>query len=371
MALAVLIAAIVITVALSRHASGQLDPRSTDPDGSRALATLLGDRGVEVRRLTQLSDATNEPSVRTVIFVPLPNLFSPDALRNLGNQQDAQVVLIAPDPSRLAAVSDNVTATDTAAVVPRPPECGEPSATAAGEVELGGVIYTVSQGTACYHAAGNPNDAGALVMTTTRGGGPLTVLGAAAPFTNDRLDEQGNAALALNLLGAGGRADEVRWLMSGVGAAQESTLADILPGWVGPAVRQLLLAALLAALWRARRLGPPVAEPLPVVVRAAEAVEGRARLYRRGRARDTAAQALRAGMLARLIPRLGLDRMNGGEPTPEAVVAAISARTGRPAVETRQALYGPPPTTDAELVQLADTLDTIVRSTLDPEVSRP
>ena len=53
----------------------------------------------------------------------------------------------------------------------------------------------------------------------------------------------------------------------------------------------------LLVLWRARRLGPVVTEPLPVVVRSAEVVEGHGRLYSRAGARDRAAAALRAGTM--------------------------------------------------------------------------
>ena len=116
---------------------------------------------------------------------------------------------------------------------------------------------------------------------------------------------------------------------------------------------QLALAVLVLALWRARRLGRVVPEPLPVVVRAAEAVEGRGRLYRAAGARDTAAEALRAGARARLAARLGLPRDAGRE----GLVLALAARTGRPPQELDALLYGPAPHDDAALVRLADALD--------------
>jgi hypothetical protein len=109
------------------------------------------------------------------------------------------------------------------------------------------------------------------------------------------------------------------------------------------------------ALWRARRLGPVVTEPLPVVVRAAETVEGRARLYRRAGAADHAAFALRQAARDRLVPRLGLPR----DAAPDAVVAALVERTGRAGQAVWELLYGPPPRTDADLVRLADALDAL------------
>ncbi len=123
-----------------------------------------------------------------------------------------------------------------------------------------------------------------------------------------------------------------------------------------------MLAGLLAALWQSRRLGPPVAEPLPVVVRSAETVEGRSRLYRRARASSDAYEALRAGALARLLPALGL----GAEPDYRAVVEAVANRSGRPTAEVHAVLYGPPPSDDAGLVAAADLLDLVVQNSLDP-----
>ena len=54
---------------------------------------------------------------------------------------------------------------------------------------------------------------------------------------------------------------------------QQATFGELVPDWVAPVVWQLGVAVVLAAWWRARRLGPVVAEPLPVVVRAAETTE--------------------------------------------------------------------------------------------------
>jgi hypothetical protein len=91
------------------------------------------------------------------------------------------------------------------------------------------------------------------------------------------------------------------------------------------------------------------------VVRAAETVEGRARLYRRARAADHAAGILRQAAADRLRHRLGLPRDAG----PGEVVAAVARHTGRQEPPTHLLLYGPPPAGEAELVRLADELDAL------------
>jgi hypothetical protein len=99
-----------------------------------------------------------------------------------------------------------------------------------------------------------------------------------------------------------------------------------------------------------------------VVVRASETVEGRGRLYRSRRARDRAAQALRTATLQRLLPRLGL----GVDAQLPAVVQAIAARNRSDPEMLRHILFGPPPTTDADLVQLTHALDDVERQVTHP-----
>lgn len=137
------------------------------------------------------------------------------------------------------------------------------------------------------------------------GDGDTVVLGAPDILYNDTLDEQGNASLALQLLGS---RPHLVWYLpslsdpSATDPDEEKDFLDLLPsGWLWGTL-QLFFAAALAALWRARRLGALVPEKLPVAIRASETVEGRARLYRKANARDRAATALRSTTRTRLAP---------------------------------------------------------------------
>jgi hypothetical protein len=198
--------------------------------------------------------------------------------------------------------------------------------------------------------------------------GRYTVLGSGSVLTNEHLDQDGNAALALGLLD---RNAPVAWVLPTGGQPNTNTsgnaLVDHLPRGLRVGILQVFFAVLLLALARGRRLGPPVAEQLPVSVRAAETVEGRARLYRAARARSAAAEALREGARQRFAGRL----MPGpGAVDPAMLVRAVATRTGRDPGEIASLLYGPgsagevraaSPLDDAGLLRLSDELETLDR----------
>jgi hypothetical protein len=189
------------------------------------------------------------------------------------------------------------------------------------------------------------------------GGRTVTVVGSTDFMTNKGLLHAGNAALAMNLAGDRPR---VIWYAPHRIEGETSTptsIYDLIPDNVTWIAWQLAIVVLLVALWKGRRIGPLVAEELPVVVRASETVEGRGRLYRSRRARDRAADALRTATLQRLLPRLGL---GASAPAP-VVVTTVARRSGADANYVSYHLFGPPPATDNDLLQLARALDEIER----------
>lgn len=362
-----LVAAVAIAAIQSNERHGSLDPRSADRYGSRAVAELLADRGVDTRVVTTLDAAHAAAGPDTTLLVAGPDLLThrqQSQLHSATADSDGRTVLVAPGSwsvERLApgVVADPATSLDSTLS----PDCALPAARRAGSADTGGIRYTVTHpgNDECYPSERLPT---LVRVPATSGDGDTVVLGAPDILYNDTLDEQGNASLALQLLGS--RPHLVWYLpsLSDSSAANpddEKSFLDLLPsGWLWGTL-QLFFAAALAALWRARRLGPLVPEELPVAIRASETVEGRARLYRKTNARDRAATALRSTTRTRLAPLVGVPVTQAH--APEALLAALAAHLdsdthGQP---LQSLLFGPPPSDDAALISLADQLDALER----------
>lgn len=346
-----------------------LDPRSSDPDGTRAAVHLLENQGLATRTVStedDLAGALGEPG--TTVVLPEPDLLTPGQLNRLSTLRrgsDSRLVLISPEAAALDAFAPGITVATGPGGVPEsagstslPTGCTLPEALRAGTAELGGLLYRPGpDDVACYPKYGS----WPLVRHTDPGSRELVVLGSGRLLTNERLTHDGNASLALGLLGS--RRNLVWYLpdyRSAPPVAEQRTLTDYIPGGWYWATLQLAVAALLAAFWRGRRLGPVVSEDLPVVVRAAETTEGRARLYQRAKARGRAADTLRRAARHRLAPALGVP-LAAGEPEPTALCTAVADRLEQPATDVRSLLYGDPPTDDAALLRLTDDLDALER----------
>jgi hypothetical protein len=329
--------------------AGTLSPGGTGPDGSSRLAARLAARGVAVERHTRSADAARAAAGgRATVFVPVPAYPQPGFVRILaGLPTGVRVVLVEPGPLDQSGLPVGYGPRRWAPRTPDP-GCGQPVPAAAGRATVLRRPYRIragADGYSCY--------AGGLVGLRWRTL-DLVVVGATDPFRNSRIDEYGNSALAIGLLAAEPR---VIWLdlhapersrvppdigggeppdEQAPGSSGENPLWTAVPPMLWPVLTQLGLVAVLLGLWRARRLGGPVVEPLPVAVPAAETVTGRGRLYQRAQARAPALEVLRAAARHHLQRRLDL-------PAPASetdLVAAVSARARRPAGEVHEILYG-------------------------------
>ncbi len=366
LAAAVLLAAVAGLALLGPAGGGYLDPGSVAPDGARAVVQVLRTQGVDVRVRTRFDDVARDlaGADATVVVARTDLLLGRRAadLRSAVQDAGADLALIGPQQALLTDLGLPlvVTGTEPDDSAVRDPSCSDVVAARAGSALLGGLAYRAAGDgavvTACYPVAAGAG----LVSLTGPGGGRTTVLGSGDALTNERLADAGDAALAVGTLGA--RARLVWWTPNpaDTGVGPPPSLRDLLPPGVLWAAGQLVVALLVAMVWRGRRLGRLVPEPLPVVVRSVETTLGRGRLYRRARARGRAASVLRAAAVERVAVACHLSR--SADPREVAVAAAV--RTRRPVADVTALLLGPEPADDATLVTLAralDSLDTEVR----------
>jgi uncharacterized protein DUF4350 len=338
-----------------------LDPRNLGGDGTHALAALLAGRGTRVTATGSAGAALAQARpTHSAVIVTDPGLLTGGSLARLA-AAPADLLIVAPSWRVLRALAPGITPAGLAPVASRRPGCGWPGARLAGAADTGGLLLdsAVRGAWLCYPAASaggagaGPGTRYASLVRYARHGRIITVLGSGAPLTNGYLAVAGNAALALNLLATD---SHVVWLLPVPAApAAGRPVPSLIPGPMYLVLAELAVAVVLAALWRMRRFGPLVAEPLPVVVRASETAEGHGRLYRSRRVRGRAAAVLRAATLARITARTGLP---AGTP-PEAVCRDLAGRTGRTPGEIRDMLFGPDPGDDSGLVRLATDLDTL------------
>jgi hypothetical protein len=346
-----------IIVALGSGTSGTpLDPRSYTPSGTHALSVLLGQRGVHVLRETDVATAEQLAVQGTTLVVVSPERLSTDELGAIAVAH-ADLVVVGAGLDEIQALSLPLATQPDDGGKLRSPSCSLPAATVAGSAQLTGDGYTAPNGgQGCY-----PDGDGFALVTLATSGRQVTLLSDGTPLMNSSLGNDGNAALALGLLDT--HADVV-WLVppqiAPVSKSGNASVQSLLPGRLKLAFLQLVIAVIIIAIWRGRRLGRLVPEDLPVVVRQSETVRGRSRLYRRSHSLDTAADALREGTRDRLGHRLGLGR----RPQPAALVQAVAARAGQPAAHVEALLYGSTPADDLTLVTLAQELTALEQEVL-------
>lgn len=352
-ALVALLAAVLVLVAVAA-VWGLLerrpgDPRSDRPDGTSALAALVGDQGVDVRVASSVTSAARGPGAPWTLVVGLPDDLRPEQWERLLAGGPTDVVLLSPGapttehlglPIRVGAATSPVAQ----------PACTDPSAGRAGSTAAAAASQAYEgTGLGCYPLG--PGSGSGYLQLPHRG---TTVHLLGTGWANGELLAEGNASFAMQVVG---RHAELVWLTApepepdeaGPATEQEPSL---LPPWWLLACLQVLVAFVALLLWRGRRLGPIVTEGLPVVVPAGEAVEGHGRLYHRLGAREHAAGVLRGATLTRLGRRLGPS-------DPLALVEVVGTQTGLQTGWLRQVLTGPPPADDAALARLASQLHEI------------
>lgn len=347
----------VLTVVVNRPPSSlPLAPDNPSPGGSKAAAQILASQGVEIAFRRTVAGAVSATPPGGTILVTHPALLTAEHWAAL-ERSSADLVVTDVAHADLRPLTDALEATGEGGDEPREAACADPDARAAGRLASGsGDVRAAGDGVVvCFPpnegpAAGEPGLGGYAVVTQDER--TIRVLANSRPLTNAGLADAGNAALVLRVLG---RSEHLTWFLPSPTDAVSDATGSVLPPGAGAVAAWGLLVAAVLALWRGRRLGRVVVEPLPVVVPPAETTLGRARLYRRARAHGHAAAALRAGAASRLALRIGVPE----SAEPPALVLAVARATGRPTTDVGALLYGPPPEDDTALLGLVRALDAL------------
>jgi hypothetical protein len=352
-----LAAVVVVLLVADRPAtSAPLDPDNPGGQGARAVARVLDDQGVDVRvvRGADALDAVDLDSSTTVVVTSTYLLGRSTTQRLLDGLAGADLVVAEPEPGVVDALGLDIQSRTVTPGEDRTARCSDPL--------LAGLEVSVEVGTEYSTAAGCfTGDHGHLVARPRDG---VTLLGAAELLTNDQVLRADNAAVALRMLGQHDRlvwyVPEAADLVGDDGVSLRTLVPDwILPGlWIAGATVVALL------LWRVRRLGPLVTEPLPVTVKAIETAHSRGRLYRKAGDREHAARALRRATRSSLAARLHLPSAASAEET--TLVRDVARHVGRPTGEVHALLSDQalPPATDDDLITLANRLAALEREVL-------
>lgn len=363
--LLVLVIALLSALSSAGSSTARLSPLNAAPAGAMAAAEVLKQQGVTLHTSDNLESTLNTVSEQgagsvTIMLYDAQQILATDQLRKL-TQSGARLVVVSPGPLALKGLSNKITAAGFYDVGSQKQDdqvsanCQNSDALAAGKID-GAKSNLYSGPVVCFGTddAGEPQS-GQLAQTSD---GSLTVIGNPSIFSNERLAQSGNAALAFRLLG---HDSQLVWYLPSAKdlpvSAQRPDLASLQPAWLVPVSVWLLIVAILGMLWKGRRDGPLVEEPLPVVVKASETATGRARLYQDGRALDRASASLRAATLQRLAKKLRL----GPAASREAVVIAVIEHARLPEPEVRRILLLTEPSSDAQFLAWSQDLENLER----------
>ena len=333
-------------VTTSPALSGTLHPDSPGPTGAKAIAELTRDQGVQIETTRSRAVAAAELTADATLVLTDPPALSDAAVLELLESADRAVLL--SSSSRMLRLLDLGERSANAGAVQA--DCELPEFSRVGTIDADR-MFTPAEGViGCF----TDGDGDAAVLRGVVGETTVTLVDATRLLANQRLAENGNAALGLALLA---QTDEIVWYVPSFedgDRADETpaTLGDLTPDWVTPALLLLALAAVCAIIWRGRRFGPLVAEALPVTVRASETMHGRARLTAKAADAAHAAAAIRAGTRMRLASRLALSPAA----TVHEVADAASDRLRVPRGSLYELLDGAAPQRDDDLVDLARRL---------------
>jgi Domain of unknown function (DUF4350) len=350
LAVALGIALVVAVAGRGPEEGNPLDPASAGPLGTKGLVEVLRELGGRV------SVSADRPGTGTETALLLSDDLTPERRQGLLDWVRSGGALVVADPSSGVTEVKQVGSTRFGlldAEIER--RCDVAALSGVGRVAApGGIVFEVPDGggvRACF-----PRNDGAWLLIQPLGAGTVVRLGGASVLVNEELGEADNGVLLASLL-VPTEGTTVQVLQPPLPGGGTAGLSDLIAPRVRLALWQLVVAFVLLALWRARRLGRPVAEPQPVQLPGAELVVAVGNLLQRAKGRGQAAGLLTDDLRRSLAERLGLPPSAPADQ----VADTAAARTGIPRERVRRTLTQRTPRDEAELVALSQAVDTVRR----------
>jgi Domain of unknown function (DUF4350) len=350
LAVVVGVALVVVVAGRGPEEGDPLDPASPGPLGTKGLVEVLRELGGRVRV------SADTPGTGTETALLLSDDLTADRRQRLLDWVGRGGTLVVADPSSgVTSVRQLGSAGIGVLDAEIERRCDVPALAGVRRVAApGGIVFEIPEGggtRACF-----PRNDGAWLLVQPLGGGTVVRLGGASVLVNQELGEADNAVLLASLL-VPAEGTAVRVLQPPPPGGGDAELTDLIAPRVRLALWQLVVAFVLLALWRARRLGRPVVEPQPVQLPGAELVVAVGNLLQRAKGRGQAAGLLTDDLRRSLAERLGLPPSTPAEQ----VADTVAARTGIPRERVLRTLTRSTPRDEAELVALSQAIDTIRR----------
>ena len=326
--------------------------RNKHGDGARALAQVLGDHGVSVREVG--AKGASEVGDDTTLVVIFPTRMSDSVAKAIETRANVVYVGLEEEYDSSAPYLGGLRAKrdwhSSHVVTAR---CNSETATRAQSLTSSAYAVSGSSSGANGWALCFPGDDDSYAYAEKVESGRFrAIIPDSLRLRNRAITDEGNAALAINAIG---RTSKVAWYSpqatDTLGHGKDDSAEA---PYLAPAFLLTIGACLIAAIARGRRLGPLTPENLPIEVPASETIIGKARLMRSQRAYEHAATALRSASATRIATVLGIAHTGDRE----ALTRAIEQR-GLLTSRSTALLWGPPPTSEKELIRLAHDLDAL------------
>lgn len=362
--------ALVAIASLDHKSNVPFDPDGTGPTGTKALVELVNSFGGEVQVPTSFPPADADIAVMFEDVVP------PERIESVRRWvRDGHTLVIAEPSSELAPLAEP--ARDT---FNEPPDQGMHRAQC--DITALDNVNDITPGRSPYMFRVTPgmascfsNGQHAFAVLTAMGNGQIVSLADPAPLVNDGLDQRDDAVLATSLLvpHQGARLAIVGpkafggFVSGGPGGGPSGSLSELLTAGPGLLLLELLVGGVVYALYRGRRVGKPVLEPLPVVIAGSELVGAVGNLLQRAGNPSNAGALLRADLRRELCQRTGLPPRS----TPEIIAETLTQRFGLDRALTLAVLVDRPLADERSLVVLASEVDLLREAVLHPRSSDP